>query len=74
MKKSTRVLLLGIFVELVLIIGGFMLIAQLSSGSAEQVANHKEAIARIGEMIGAVTIPLALVFALLYFSLRKKGQ
>ena len=74
MKRSKRVALLGLFVMVLLFGGGYWLARQAAAGNIGSGGPNPETAARIFEMMGAVGVPLALVFGLLYFSLKRKGE
>jgi hypothetical protein len=74
MKRSQRVLLLGLFVMILLFGGGYWLASQAATGNIGSGGPNPEAASRIFEMIGMIGVPLALLFGLLYFSLKRKGN
>jgi hypothetical protein len=74
MKKSTRILVLLIAVETLILGGGFWLASALQAGSIGYGGPNGEAALRTFEMMGMISVPLALVFGLLYISARRKGE
>ncbi len=74
MKKSTRAIITGVLVEALLIGGGIWLAKSLGDGKIGYGGPNPEAAARTMEMTGAAAIPIALVFGLLFWSMRRKGE
>jgi hypothetical protein len=74
MKRSTRFLLVGLAIEAFLLLGGFWLATNAAAGNIGSGGPNAEAASRIFEMIGAICVPLALLIAAVYLSLKRKGE
>jgi hypothetical protein len=74
MKRSQRVLLLGLFVMILLLGGGYWLASNAAAGNIGSGGPNPEAAKRIFEVMGMAGVPFAMLFAALYFSLKRKGE
>jgi hypothetical protein len=74
MKKSKRILMLGVFIEAFLASVAVFLIVQTKSGALGVVVSQEETIGRIGSAIGAAIGALGVFFILFWLHLRKQGE
>jgi hypothetical protein len=73
MKRSKRVLILALLVEILLISGGIFLASHIAMISYGDAARQSETRARVIEVTGGATVALAVLFGVLYLTLRRKG-
>jgi hypothetical protein len=74
MKRSKRVLILALLVEILLISGGIFLASQIATISYGDAASQSETRVRVLEVAGGATVALAVLFGVLYLTLRRKGH
>jgi hypothetical protein len=74
MKRSKRVLILAFLVEILLISGGIFFASHIAMISYGDAASQNETRARVIEVTGGVTVALAVLFGVLYLTLRQKGD
>jgi hypothetical protein len=74
MKPSRRILLLGIFLELMLAGLGWYLLTQIATGGMKTVTSAAEASQTIGSVIGMVMGGLGGLLLVIYFLLKRRGS
>jgi hypothetical protein len=74
MKRSTRILLAGLVIELFLFGIGAFLINQLKTGAMRPATSMEEAITGITSTLGTVIGGLAGIILVLYFFARSKER
>ncbi|NGP19375.1 hypothetical protein [Devosia aurantiaca] len=73
MRKSTRIFVLLLVIEVLLVLGSVYMVGQVSGGNWN-APDHQEAISRIMTVIGAAIPLVALPFLLIGIGLRRKGE
>lgn len=73
MRKSTRIFILLGIVEVVFVVGAIWMTSQVTSGSWN-APDPGETISRIYSVTGAAIPIVAVLFGLIGFGLRRKGQ
>lgn len=73
MKKSTRILILGLVFEVLLFLLGAWLLNGLATGSLQPTNNAAETGKTILTVLGSAMGVIAGVFGVVWFSLQRKG-
>lgn len=73
MRKSTRMFVLLLVVEVLLVLGAVYMVGQVSGGNWN-TPDPQEAVSRIMTVIGAAIPLVALPFVLIGIGLRRKGE